>query len=60
MQIWDRSWTDEMYRAPQSSGYVFDVMQPWYRGWRGSGGPVGTSSYFYDWGEQIPDMWIDK
>lgn len=58
-KIWERIWIDQMYRIPQAGGYAYDIHQPWFRGFR-SGGPVGTSSYFYDWGEQIKDMWIDK
>jgi ABC-type transport system substrate-binding protein len=60
LKMWDRIHKDQIYRVSQAAGYAFDVQQPWLRGWRGAGGPVGTSSYFYDWGEQIPDMWIDK
>ncbi|HRC62144.1 MAG TPA: ABC transporter substrate-binding protein [Dehalococcoidia bacterium] len=58
-KIWDRVWTDQMYRIPQAGGYAFELYQPWLRGFR-SGGPRGTSSYFYDWGEQVIDMWLDK
>jgi peptide/nickel transport system substrate-binding protein len=58
-KIWDRVWTDQMYRIPQAGGYAFELYQPWLRGFR-SGGPNGSSSYFYDWGEQIIDMWLDK
>jgi peptide/nickel transport system substrate-binding protein len=58
-KIWDRIWLDQMYRIPQAGGYAYDLQQPWFRGFR-SGGPLGSSSYFYDWGEQIKDMWIDK
>ncbi|MGE0228263.1 MAG: ABC transporter substrate-binding protein [Dehalococcoidia bacterium] len=57
--IWNRIWTDQMYRIPQSGGYAFELYQPWLRGFR-SGGPNGSSSYFYDWGEQVIDMWLDK
>ncbi|MGE0134567.1 MAG: ABC transporter substrate-binding protein [Dehalococcoidia bacterium] len=58
-QIWDRIWLDQMYRIPQAGGYSYEIHQPWFRGFRG-GGPLGTSSYFYDWGEQIPDIWLDR
>jgi peptide/nickel transport system substrate-binding protein len=58
-KIWDRIWVDQMYRIPQSGGYAFEMYQPWLRGFR-SGGPNGTSSYFYDWGEQLIDIWLDK
>ncbi|HRC62009.1 MAG TPA: ABC transporter substrate-binding protein, partial [Dehalococcoidia bacterium] len=60
MKIWNRVWMDQMYRIPQAAGYTYEVMQPWLRAWRGGGGPVGTSSYFYDWGEQLIDIWLDK
>jgi ABC-type transport system substrate-binding protein len=59
-KIWDRIHTDQMFRISQAGGYTYELQQPWLRGFRGSGGPLGTSSYFYDWGEQVPDMWIDK
>lgn len=49
-----------MYRIPQTGFYGYEVMQPWLRGWRGAGGPLGSSSYYYDWGEQIIDIWLDK
>ncbi|MGE0227702.1 MAG: ABC transporter substrate-binding protein [Dehalococcoidia bacterium] len=59
-KIWDRIWVDQMYRIPQAGFYGYEVMQPWLRGWRGAGGPLGSSSYFYDWGEQLIDIWLDK
>jgi ABC-type transport system substrate-binding protein len=59
-KIWDRVWVDQMFRIPQAGFYGYEVMQPWLRGWRGAGGALGSSSYFYDWGEQIPDIWLDK
>lgn len=59
LKIWDRLYKDQMYRIPQVGGNSFEIMQPWMRGFR-SGGPAGSSSFYYDWGEQIVDMWIDK
>ena len=59
-KIWDRIHTDQMFRISQAAGYTYEIQQPWLRGWRGSGGPLGSSSYFYDWGEQLMDMWLDK
>jgi peptide/nickel transport system substrate-binding protein len=58
-QIYNRVWTDQMLRIVQAGGYSYELQQPWFHGWR-SGGPLGSSSYFYDWGEQIVDMWVDK
>jgi len=58
-KMWDRIWVDQMFRIPQAGGYAFEIYQPWLRGFR-SGGPNGTSSYYYDWGEQIVDIWLDK
>jgi len=57
-QIWDIVNT-KMYRIPQAGGYAYETMQPWLRGFR-SGGPLGSSSYYYDWGEQLHEMWLDK
>jgi peptide/nickel transport system substrate-binding protein len=59
-KIWDRIWSDQIFRVVQPAGYAYELQQPWLRGWRGAGGFLGTSSYFYDWGEQIPDIWLDK
>ncbi|MGE0228856.1 MAG: hypothetical protein AB7I38_14055, partial [Dehalococcoidia bacterium] len=59
-KIWDRIHTDQMFRIANAGGYTYEIQQPWLRGWRGSGGPLGSSSYFYDWGEQLFDMWLDK
>ncbi|MBX7110956.1 MAG: ABC transporter substrate-binding protein [Dehalococcoidia bacterium] len=59
-KIWDRIHTDQMYRISQAAGYAYEVQQPWLRGWRGAGGALGSSSYFYDWGEQLIDVWLDK
>jgi len=57
-KIWDRM-LDQMYRPPLADGYFFEIYQPWLRGVR-FGGALGSSSYYYDWGDQIAGAWIDE
>ena len=57
-KIWDRD-LDMAFRIPQAGPVTFDILQPWLRGWRGVG-PLGTSSYYYDWGAQMHNIWLDK
>jgi peptide/nickel transport system substrate-binding protein len=57
-KIWDRD-LDMVFRIPQAGPTAFDILQPWLRGWRSSG-PLGTTSYYYDWGAQLHSVWLDK
>ena len=57
-QMWDY-FLDQMYWPPLASGIGTSVYQPWLRGFR-FGGPNTTSSYYYDWGDQIASAWLDK
>jgi hypothetical protein len=38
---------------------AFELYQPWLRGIR-FGGALGDNSYFYEWGDQIAEAWLDK
>ena len=57
-QMWDY-FLDQMYWPPLASGIGTSVYQPWLRGFR-FGGPNTTSSYYYDWGDQIASARLDK
>jgi peptide/nickel transport system substrate-binding protein len=57
-KIWNRD-LEMVYRFPQVAGMTFDVQQPWVRRWR-NGGPLGSSSFYYDWGVQMHEVWLDK
>ena len=57
-RMWDH-FLDQMYYPPLASGIQIVVYQPWLRGFR-FGGPNTTSSYYYDWGDQIAGAWLDK
>ncbi|MBM4415714.1 MAG: hypothetical protein FJ035_05610 [Chloroflexi bacterium] len=57
-KIWDRD-VEMVYCILQAGPTAFDVLQSWLRGWRSSG-PLGTTSYFYDWGAQVHNIWLDK
>ncbi|MDA1062004.1 MAG: ABC transporter substrate-binding protein [Chloroflexi bacterium] len=50
---------EEMYFPPLASAINTSVYQPWVRNLR-FGGPAGSSSYYYDWGDQIAGVWLDK
>ena len=57
-QMWDY-FLDQMFWPPLASGIQIVVYQPWLRGFR-FGGPNTSSSYYYDWGDQVAGAWIDK
>ena len=57
-QIWDRV-LDKAYRIDKPSGTGFTAYQPWLHGLRW-GGPLGSNSSYYDWGQQIHNTWLDK
>lgn len=57
-KIWDRD-LQMMYRFPQAGGYTYDIQQPWLRALRW-GGALGSQSYYYDWGDQVASVWLDK
>jgi peptide/nickel transport system substrate-binding protein len=57
-KIWDRD-LNEAYRPAMPAGYGFETYQPWVRGLR-FGGILGINSSYYDWGEQVESVWLDK
>lgn len=57
-QIWDRV-LDKAYRIDKPSGIGFTAYGPKVRGLRW-GGPLGSNSSYYDWGQQIHDVWLDN
>ena len=57
-EMWDY-FLDQMFWPPLASGIQIVVYQPWLRGFR-FGGPNTTSSYYYDWGDQVAGAWLDK
>jgi ABC-type transport system substrate-binding protein len=50
---------DMMFRPPLPSAYSFEIYQPWVRGLR-FGGSLGDNSSYYDWGDQVAEIWLDK
>ena len=56
--MWDHA-LEKMFWPPLALGGTISVYQPWLRGMR-FGGPAGSSSYYYDWGDQIASAWLDK
>ena len=48
-----------MFWPPLASTIAINTYQPWLRGTR-FGGPNGSSSFYYDWGDQLPTIWLDK
>ena len=57
-EMWDY-FLDQMFWPPLASGIQIVMYQPWLRGFR-FGGPNTTSSYYYDWGDQVAGAWLDK
>ena len=57
-KIWDKS-LDQAYRPVSTNATSFEAFQPWVRGLR-SGHAYGSGSSFYDFGNQIAGVWIDK
>jgi ABC-type transport system substrate-binding protein len=57
-KMWDYA-LEKMFWPPLALGGTISVYQPWLRGFR-FGGPNGSSSYYYDWGDQIAGAWLDK
>jgi peptide/nickel transport system substrate-binding protein len=57
-EMWDY-FLDQMFWPPLASGIQIVVYQPWLRGFR-FGGPNTSSSYYYDWGDQVAGAWLDK
>jgi ABC-type oligopeptide transport system substrate-binding subunit len=58
-KIWDRE-LQQAYRPPMATGFTFETYQPWLRGIRWSGTSPGDNSYYYNWGDQVQDGWLDK
>ncbi len=57
-QMWDRA-LDMAYWPGMPSQAGFEIYQPWLRGIR-FGGPLGSNSSYYDWGDQAAEAWLDK
>ena len=57
-KIWDRM-VDQMYTITKPTGFRFDPYQPWLKGMSFSGA-LGSNSFFYDWGPQVYNAWLDK
>ena len=57
-QMWDHI-VEQCYYPPLPSSFSFEVYQPWLRGLR-FGGVFGTNSSYYDWGDQVASVWLDK
>jgi ABC-type transport system substrate-binding protein len=57
-KIWDKV-LDQAYRVEKPTAMAFTTYQPWLRGYR-SVGALGTDSYYYDWGAQAKNIWLDK
>lgn len=57
-QISDRV-LDKAYRIDKPSGTGFTAYQPWLHGLR-FGGPLGSNSSYYEWGQQMHQVWLDK
>lgn len=57
-QIWDRV-LDQSFRITKPVGNSLTAYPPHLRGiyW---GGALGANSWYYDWGEQIANAWLDK
>jgi ABC-type transport system substrate-binding protein len=58
LKIWNKL-ADQVYRPITARGLTFELYQPWLRGIR-FGGALGNNSYFYEWGDQIAEAWLDK
>lgn len=61
-EVWKQIWDlvlDKAYRIDKPSGTGFTAYQPWLHGLRW-GGPLGSNSSYYDWGQQIHNTWLDK
>jgi ABC-type transport system substrate-binding protein len=57
-QIWDRM-LNQAYRVVKPVGHGLEAYQPYTRGFRFAGA-LGASSSYYDWGEQVANIWLDK
>ncbi len=57
-RIWDQM-QDKLYYLTPASGHTYSVYQPWLRGFR-YGGAMGISSLYYDVGDVLAEVWIDK
>ncbi|MEZ4480617.1 MAG: hypothetical protein R3B97_05590 [Dehalococcoidia bacterium] len=57
-QIFDKV-LDKAYRIDKPSGTGFTAYQPWLHGLR-FGGPLGSNSSYYEWGQQMHQAWLDK
>lgn len=57
-KIWDKE-LDQMYRVEKPAPIGFTTYGAALRGFR-SVGVFGANSYYYDWGAQMKDIWLDK
>ena len=57
-EMWDHI-VEQCYYPPMPSSFSFEVYQPWLRNLR-FGGVFGSNSSYYDWGDQIASVWLDK
>ena len=57
-KMWDR-YQDQIYYISQPWAPTYDVYQPWLRGFR-TGGALGVSTAFYDIGDMVGEMWLDR
>ena len=61
-EIWKQIYDyvlDKAYRIDKPSGNGFTAYQPWLHGLR-FGGPLGSNSSYYEWGQQIHNTWLDR
>jgi peptide/nickel transport system substrate-binding protein len=58
LKIWNKI-ADQVYRPITARGMAMELYQPWLRGIR-FGGSLGDNSYYYEWGDQIAEAWLDK
>lgn len=57
-KMWDRL-LDQVYRVEKPAPVSFVAYQPWLRSFR-SVGALGANTYYYDFGPQVKDIWLDK
>ena len=57
-KMWDK-YQDQIYYISQPWAPTYDVYQPWLRGFR-VGGALGVSTAFYDIGDLVGEMWLDR
>lgn len=58
-KIWDKD-LDMAYRPPIYSYFFPEIYQPWVRGLRWTGTSPGDNASYYNWGDQVQHIWLDK